>query len=463
MTLALPNLSLTVTPPGGSPINYTQHLAYDGCTQDTTITQNFGRQGDTATLVLVDEFNTTPSFYIPTDSQVKLTDNTISEVLFAGVVNKPVIALDGGNRQEWIMNCTDYTYYADNALVVGTFNGLTVDQVVIALTQQANCGITAASIANGGFVAPGPQLPQVQFNYTQLSAAWRTLAQLASQVTPYGWYVDENRRLHFYDASTALSSGVTFTTTLTNAGLGSTTEGHMKRDNCTYEFDGTTIHNKILVQGATQTIYLDTTKSPTDQWRADGVATAWPLRHTSAAGNAVLTVNGANTKVTTVTNGSVSTDPWAIEQNAFGQWFLVARTAPAAGYRIKLWYDYVIPIVAQAQSFPSQATYTGPNGGVFAEYINDPSLYTFNMAMARAMRERTEYAFAVERVNFTSSPEFIGWVRAGLTFGYVNPFVNDTQNGNTFGINDTFLAISNDITFVKDGGYREMDITGVRI
>lgn len=234
-------------------------------------------------------------------------------------------------------------------------------------------------------------------------------------------------------------------------------------DNNKYEFDGTTIHNKILVQGATQTVYMDTTKAPNDVWLADGVATSWPLRHTFAAANSKLTVNGVTTTVTTVTNGSVSTDAWAIEQNAVGSWFLVAKTAPGAGTVMRLWYDYLVPIIAQAQDHQSQLTYTGPNGGVFAEYVNDPSLYTVNMALARAMRERTEYAYAVERCTFTSSPEFFGWVRSGQTFNYHNPFVNDTQNGNLFGVTDTFLAISNSITFIKDGGYREMEITGVRI
>lgn len=460
---ALPNLTFTITPPGGSPTNYTTRLVYDGASQDMSISQNFGRQGDTANFVVLDEFSSTPNFYVPVESQVRLTDNLLSEVLFAGVVVKPTPTFTGPNRTEWVLNCTDYTYYADNAVVFGTFNNLTVDQIVVLLTNGSGSGITAAPTGLGGFVAPGPQLTQVQFNYVPLSSAWRTLAQLASQVTPYGWYVDENLHLHFYDASTAISSGATFTTTLTNAGLGSITEGHMKWDSNTYEFDGGTIHNKILVQGATQTVYMDTTKAPNDRWRADGTATAWPLRHTSAGANAQLSVNGATTKVVTVTNGSTSTAPWAIEQNSVGAWFLVAQSPPPAGYQIRLWYDYLLPIIVQAQDKVSQATYTGPNGGVFAEYVNDPSLYTVDMALGRAMRERTEYAYAVERCTFTSSPEFFGWVRSGQTFVYHNPFVNDTQNGNLFGVTDTFLAISNDVTFTSEGGYREMELTGVRI
>jgi hypothetical protein len=461
--VASPNLTLTVTPPGGSPTDYTSKLAWSGGGQTPTITQHFGRQGDTAVLPLVDEYSTSPNFYIPAFSQVRLVDNTVGATLFAGVANDPLLDVTGTNRNDWSLQCTDYAFYADNALVTGTFYGMTVDQIVVTLTQQANCGITAATVANGGFVAPGPQLASFVLNYTTLSAAWRKLATLAGQVTPYGWYVDENRNLHFYDATTAVNSGVTFTTTPTGTG-GSLTEGHfLLGSGFGYEWDGTSVRNRILVQGAAQTVFYGTTNNtPTDTWQGNGTQNAWPLRYT-VTGNPVLQVNGIVTPVTVVSSGAAGSGTWQVVQNAVGGWSLTnSVTAPTAGVVIKIWYNYQVPVVAQANDFGSQATYNGPNGGIYAEYINDSSLTTLPMALNRAQRQRTEYAYAAERLTFSTSPDWLGWVRAGDTCQIVNRFIPDSENSYAWGINDTFIVVSNSVTFGA-GGYRTCSITAVRI
>lgn len=460
--VAPPNLTLTITPPGGSPSDYTRYLTYAGANQECTITQNFGRQGDTALLVLVDEYASVPNVIIKVMSQIKLVDNTASVTLFAGVVTDPVLTVTGPNRNEWNLNCTDYTIYADNAIERAVRNGETLDQVVIDLTNAAGCGITAAKVAAGGYVAPGPVLPSFVLNYSTLSGAWRTLAALGSQVTPYGWYVDENLKLHFYDQTTALASGVTFTTTPTTSG--SLTEGHFLEDTqFGYEWDGTSIRNKILVQGATQTIPYGSyiTSPPTDTWQANGVDRSWPLRYT-VTGSPVLLVGGASVSVTVVSGSGQATGAWVVEQNAVGAWFLIAASAPAAGTLLQIWYDYQVPIVAQAQDAASQATYTGPNGGVFAEFISDTSLTTMPMALARAMQDRTEYAFAAERATFDTSPDWIGWVRAGWTFTLNNRYIPDSQRGYALGVNDTFICVANRITFTE-GGYRTCQITSVRL
>ena len=156
--VARPSLTLNITPPGGTATQYQNWLAYDGHQQQMQITQNFGRQGDTATLPLVDEYVSSPNIRIPVMSQVSLYDNNCSKYLFAGVVTNPALEVTSPNRNEWTLACTDYTFYADNAIVHGVYYGWTVDQIVIDLTRQANCGISAASTSAGGYVAPGPQL-----------------------------------------------------------------------------------------------------------------------------------------------------------------------------------------------------------------------------------------------------------------------------------------------------------------
>lgn len=459
--VAPPDLTLTVTPPGGTPTDYTTHMAWAGTQNQMTINQNFGRQGDTASIVLVDEYKTTPNFVIPAFSVARLVDNTAGQTLFAGVCTDPGLIPDGPNRNEWTLTCTDFTVYADNAIVHGAFYGWTVDQIVIALTLQAGCGITAATPGGGGFVAPGPQLASFVLNYTTLSAAWRQLATLAGSVTPYGWYVDANLALHFYDATSAQSSGVTFTTAPA-AAAGSLTEGHIGAAQFGYEWDGTSLSNRILVQGATQTIPHGSvvTSAPVDTWKSNGTQTAWPLRYT-VTGTPVLRVGGVATAVDMVQAGSTSAATWQVAQDSTGSWFLTTATVPASGIVIRLWYDYQVPVVAQANDYASQTAFPGPNGGVFAQFISDSSLTTVPMALSRAMRERTEYAFPVERMTWTTTEDWQGWIRAGQTCTVHNQLVPDAQNGYAWGVTDTFIVVANSVTF-GTGGYRQAQITAVR-
>jgi hypothetical protein len=460
--VARPSLTLTITPPGGSPATYQQYLAYEGTDQQMAITQNFGRQGDTATLVLADEYTSSPNVKVPPLSRLALFDNVCSQTLFAGVVTAPEQTVISPTRNDWVLSCTDNTFYADSAIVHGVWYGFTVDQIIIAVTRQANCGISAVAVRDGGHVAPAPQLASFVLNYCTLSDAWRKLATLAGQVTPYGWYVDENLSLHFFDATSAISSGVTVTTTISAGSGGSTTEAHVLLDNTNgYTWDGTSVRNRILVQGATQTITANLKGAPTDTWRADGTQQAWPLRGT-LSGSPTLKVGGVAVSVTVVTGGGTATGPWVAETNAIGQWFLVASAPPAAGVVLHFWYNYQVPLVAQASDPQSQATYTGPNNGIFSEFISDTSLTTASMASARAMQSRAEYAFAAERITFTTGEEFMGWVRAGQTFTYVNQFFLDSQRSYAPGINDTFIAIGNQVAFTK-GGYRQLQVTAVRL
>ncbi len=461
-----PNLTFTVTPTGGVATDYTTRLAWAGAGSAPSISQHFGRQGDTANFTIVDDYGetgTTP-IAIPVFSRVKLVDNAIGETLFAGVATDPVLDPVSPTRNEWNLQCNDFAFYADAAIVHGVYYGMTVDQIIIDLTRQANCGVLADTVANGGFVAPGPQLASFSLNYTTLTSAWRKLAILAGNTIPFGWYVDENFQLHFYDSTYAQNSGVTFTTTPTTDG--SVTEGHLTRDGFSYEWDGTAIRNRILVQGATQNIYFgnSNTKPPTDTWRGNGVQNSWPLRYT-VIGSPVVKVNGTRVDSELIQAGSAATTTaqWQIIQNSIGAWSLTKTgTPPGDGVNIKIWYSYQVPVVAQANDYQSQATYPGPNNGIFAAFIYDRSLTTVPMALNRAMRERTEYAYAVERITFTSSEDWVGWVRAGEVCQIVNGFVPDSTSGNVLGINDQFLVVANSVAF-SNGGYRQSQITAVRL
>src|SRR6185503_7469561 len=169
--------------------------------QDTwTITQQWSRQGDTATFYLVDEH---PSI---TEGGVSLTFTVqpLSQVVFVDTSN------------------------------------MTTDQIVLAAVANANCGINAA-LAPAGFVYPGPLVVRAKYIFNTLSAALTNTVQLAATYTSWGWYIDENRNLHFYPLANAPVSGITFSDNLT-AQIGgnspvSTTFGFYDVDNFMYGWD----------------------------------------------------------------------------------------------------------------------------------------------------------------------------------------------------------------------------------
>lgn len=482
MAVPSPDLQLLITPPGGSQADYTKYLTYVDGVQEMTITQNFGRQGDAAVFPLRVEHSGALPFHIAAGSQVRLHDTTVGQTLFGGVVTNPALTVLGPTLAEWDLNCTDYTFYANSAIVRFPASSTQAsDQIVIDVTRSANCGIRASKVADGGFVAPGPDLPDWTLGYTTLTSAWKTLASAAGSVIPYGWYVDDELTLHFYDQNTALWSGVTFTTTPTTSG--SITEGHFLQDSqFLYEFDITSLANRIMVQGAAQSIPYSLSKSPTDQWRADGYTAQWPLRYTVSSGSSELTyadllaaksstastsqpvvlfVGGTYVPVTVLSSGQAPAGGWNIISNTSRGYFLVAPTPPPSGAQMDIWYTYSTPIIAQATDSASVAQFPGPNGGIFAQFVNDSSLTTMPMALARAQQQRAEYAFPVERITFDTSPDFMGWVRAGYTFGIKNGLIPDSQRGYAMGIDDVYLCTANTVTF-GEGGYRSCQITAIR-
>jgi len=443
--------------------DYTQYLE-----QGTwTITQQYTRQGDTATFYLVDEHaserNTPPSLniYIPALATVTFTDLGLGQILFAGLATAPEVQYDGPNRLYWSVQCTDWTYFADHGLITGDFVNFTVDQVVLLLVAQANCGINAALVANGGFVSPGPVIPRIQFVYSTLSNALVSLIQVASTYTSWGWYVDESRNLHFTPLVNVVNSGVTFTDDIT--AVDSNTVGHYDTDNFTYTWDGTQLRNRAVVRGSSFSTLQ------TDTWYGDGITTQWAISQvpdTSRVSSASLKIAGTTTQVA-IQSGTSATTPFVIVQNNIGAWFLVVNTGgtiPTTAQSIVLKYYYTAPIIAQVDNVPSQNTYASlANRGIFATYILDINLKTLASAQQRGQAEVFSFGLPEERLQIQSTELFGGHLRAGQIFTWVSAVTPNSSNSGLPGINDTFLIISNTIASSQHGYYyRTYQLTGAR-
>lgn len=406
-----------------------------------SVAQNWSRQGDTASFLLLDEHADPATLTVtPTPlATVTFRDTTINQMIFSGVVPRPQMRILSPNVTEWQLDCSDWTYLSDRELVAGDYSNKTADELAIAITTAANCGITAASIASGGYVAPGPQIPRIQFNYDTLTQAWTRISKLASVSTTYGWYVDSDRNLHFTTLAEAVDSGVTFTDDLTQL-VQPSTYAYLK-DTYAFEWDATSIRNTITVRGA------DYSQTQTDLWVGNGSQASFPLTFVPDVSNLATTATlivGGVTKTLSAETGSAATTDWTLTGNAANQWFLTTNNdpTPAGSVIIQLVYVYLQPALSQVSDPTSIARFKNlPNGGVFAFYIADTTLPTLLSAQQRGLREVSTYSQPVERCQVDSLPDFAGYFRAGQLLRVASAGTPDSLNSNRPGLTGTFIVL----------------------
>ena len=498
--IALPNIKCYVTRVGETvPKDLSAYFAYNEDGASNSITQNFGRQGDTGTFTLVDPFYSkqingvtvvSPSFVVPTFSRVKVVDQSIAAltdawkynygVLFQGYVSNPTLMITSPTKAIWHLTVMDYTGYMNASIVHGQYEGLKMEDLVVLLVKMADCGIKAETTAKGGYVSPGPVIPRLVFTYQTLADALKKVSRMASSSSAYGWYVDDDLNLHFYDQQQAPSSGITVTDTPTT-GI-SFTECHIANDgSLKYELDGQSVFNRAVVVGSTTTIRPKppinpvtgrTEKHsgpPTDRWRSTGAQASFPMSFVPdvKADTPLLLVNSNQLGISFNDGSAVPTTPWMIVQAPNGTWTVQVNAAakgkvPPAGSIIEIWYPHQTTITATANDHPSQLKIGGPNKGVFATPINQRSINTVSGAYARAKREVAEYGRPQERISFTTTSEFIGTWRAGQTFQLNSSLLLNTQKGFTPPLNARFVITQSSLS-ITDQGFRTWSIQAVRV
>jgi hypothetical protein len=496
-TVSLPDIRCYIKPPNGVRTDYSQYLVYNGSGGSPSFSQSFGRQGTTGTIYLVDPnyasnsyrggvdvLEVSPSFVIPTYSQVLIVDQSIATsssassfnngVLFSGYVSDPALTLESANSAIWSLSVVDYSGYANASIVYGEYEGLAMDDLIVLLVKEANCGIKAKKIINGGFISPGPTLPRMVFPHTSLTSALQKVSSMASSTSAFGWFVDQNLNLHFLDQNQVSPSGITVTDKPTASSSLSLTEAHIKMDgSLKYDFDGTTLYNRAVVTGATTTVHPKLKSPPTNLFSANG-SLSYNLSNIPDTRSTLprIIVNGTASTISYNDGTSVPTTPWYIAQVPNGSWVLQVNTtvtsAPGSG-TIQLWYPYQTQITAQADDNKSQISIGGPNNGIFAKSINSKVITTATGAYQRAVREITEYGRAQERIIFTTSEEWVGLWQAGQSFILNSQFLLDSQKitsawptGFAPGLNAKFVITQATLAFT-DQGFRRWGITAVRV
>lgn len=416
--------------------------------------QDWGRQGDTAQVELLDEHpDGSPSFHVRPMATVELRDTNLGILLFGGLVTQPNWIRNSPNMTTWRLMCSSPAVYLQNRIISSDYTNWTADAIVRDMLAQADCGIT------GNHISPGPLIAKFKgLNHT-VAQAMQKLCTLASTTSTYGWWVDGNSDLHFASTTQADAqpSGVTLTDVVTAPAT--TTKGYYQNDTQTYyQWDASSLKTRVLVQGGA------ITRTFTEQFVGDGTTRSFRLSFPLQTNpvNATVILGGIAQPVSA---DSGATTPWLLVQGAPGVWSLSTQPggAPlASGSIVSVTYDYTAPVIAQVQSSAGISAVQGPNQGLFDALITDSTLTGLDAAQARALREIEEYALSQERVVLMTTEDWPGWLNVGSSFQFVNALIPDSQNNWAAGINDTYLVIQCRASGVA-GGYRTLQITAVRI
>jgi hypothetical protein len=317
-------------------------------------------------------------------------------------------------------------------------------------------------------------------HYQNLTSALQKISKMASSQSAYGWYIDSQLNLHYYDQQQAYDSGVVVTDKPTSEGYLSYYECHIDQSaGLQYEFDASSVYNRALVVGGSITHSTTLKKPPTDSFTGDGQTSNWRLSHvpdTSARAVTTqtlkktvlpaITVNGVQQSISIFDGTTPVTDKWTIAQNNNGTWSLKVTpnhgTIPSSGTVIHLWYRYRTTITAQADLKQSQNSIGGLNKGIFAIVVNQQSISTHAGAYQRATRELAEYGHPQEKIVFTTNEEWIGLWRAGQTFILDSSLLLDSQRNFAPGLYAQYIITQQTIT-VTSGGYRKCSATAIRV
>ena len=429
-------------------VDRTFNMVQDGW----TLSQSWGRQGDTATIKVYDEYvNGSPTFIPQATQTIELKDTTLGIILFGGIIAKPELQVGSPGTSDWTLNCVGYAFWADSRIVSYEYTNTSMGAIIRDLTTNAAAGITTNNVVTG------PTITSVSGKFEPLSKAWSKITQMASTQTTYGWWVDGSQDLHVTDEAQAQAAGVTFTDVPTTSHLNA--EAHYETG-FKYSWDAAQLANRIYVIGGN----IPTSQS--DHWTGTGSRRSFALTYPYDSGSqfkAALKVGGNSTVISQQT-----TDPWYFQQDpTTGLWNIVASVTtntptPGNGVSIDLTYGYLVTEVSIVQNTTSISKYNGGNSGYYDATVADQNLLTLVQTNQRGQHEVAEYGYAQEQVSMSATEDWQGWVNVGQTITFISAFTPDSANSYINGLNKTFLIVNVHAAGVG-GGYRKVQVQAVRV
>jgi hypothetical protein len=348
-----------------------------------------------------------------------------SRFLFGGFISRVQPREIGeGSLFIYDVEATDYTYILINKSAQITYEGETLQDIVVDLISEyvdAGYGLTTTN------VAVGPVINTIAFNHISLRKAFEKLAA----VTGYEWYIDYQKDIHFVATDSTLAPE-TITDSTNNFA------------NISIDVDVSQLRNSIVVKGGRE----ETSAFFQQIIVADGEAREWLLREKPTEMEYI--------KLATVTQ-DVGVDP-IDDDTGFDFMFnyqekfirlTATTTTPLAGVEIEVSYKYQVPVIVKLQSAPSVIAMAAIEGGdgLHEFVITDSSIKSKTEARERALKEIDLYGNPLVNGIFETRT---GLLSAGT---YFKPGQSLTVNLPTWGISvDTKYLIQSVVTtLVEDG------------
>lgn len=322
------------------------------------------------------------SAFIPALSDViALTDP--SGTIFGGTVTEIERTVRGGAGMliEAAITVTDYGFALDSKLVKTSYVNMDPADIVADLVTRFGPGgfDAVTNVQRGGFL-----VSSISFNYEQLT---KCIEALAKQIG-WDWYVDSNKSLHFFFATTQTGSSEYDPAPFNIDDTGG------KIDWPSIDIDNTitNLKNSIYVIGGTYKKEFTALNTP-DNYTTVGGQVIYQIAY-RYTGSFFVTLDG----VVQSQGVDQQDDPSMFEvlYNSGGP-FLRFTSDPGTGHNLKVYGFAEIPIVAHVQDSASIGTF-----GEYQDSIIDPQIKTVAEAQERAEAELTEFGHAVYDVKFNT-------------------------------------------------------------
>lgn len=289
-----------------------------------------------------------------------------SNVLFGGQIITIDETVEGKDIE--LIDCTakDYTFDMDRSLVIGAWENTSVDDIIADINSDFLTGYDISEV-DCPFV-----IGYIAFNYEYPSKCLQQLAEL----TGYDWYVDYQKKIHFFSRETRVAPF-----NLTD------TSGNFLYNTLKINKDVKNLRNTVIVRGGE---YQGSTTSETEE--ADGDALIY--KQGNRYSGVTVTVNAVSQ---TVGIDNVD-DPAGYDcLYNFTEKFVRFKTAtkPAAGLLVVVGGNPHIPVIVKVRGQDSVAVY-----GEREYKIIDTSIASKQGARDRAKAEIDAWAAEISEGSF---------------------------------------------------------------
>ena len=312
--------------------------------------------------------------------QVYYKPETDLILIFAGrITDVPQVKI-GQGTYSYEVNCLDYTQDLQRNLVIGTYSTQTAGAIIKDIIN------TYAKSLGTFNVEDGENIEYIAFNYKFPLECIEELCNL----TGYDFYVDYEKNVHFFDA-TDNPAPYSLTDDIANGEY---------RD-LAISIDKSSLINKQTVRGGYQFSELFT-----EEQVADGIQEAFNLKYEPYTPIKVYVDVGAGyvEKTLGIDNIDIGVD-FVVnvnEKNIKNE----DHVTLTAGHKIKITYEYKMPVLGQLESKESIAmmkSYEVGDGVYEGDLIIDETIETMAAAKLRARAELNQYSNPLVEGSFVTT------------------------------------------------------------